>query len=274
MLDNTDTEGTETEVTETDTETDTENTGLDSDGDTADPTKIQEAKPAPLTPFAQGKEKFKINGEEHEWDWETTKRYAQLGRNGQLAMERAAQVEAKSKTAYQQILKAAQTDPEGLLEILNPNYKRSNSGSPRAETEDQDPRDARIRQLEEQVSKFSGHLEGQEVEQARKEIDSELDDSAKKFPTLKDEVYREYVKNQYKRYLNQGITDISIEDIAFEVHQKYLEQQKAKNAERKASLDLKRKNSPAHSISGSSGSSDRHEGETGIEYARRLAGLT
>lgn len=277
MLDGNDIEDAESnEPIEVDTgdATDTVDYSDSKENDGSNPVETQEAKPATLTPFAQGKEKFKINGEELEWDWETTKRYAQLGRSGQIAMERAAQVEQKAKTAYQQILKAAQNDPEGLLEVLNPNYKRQSTAAQRDESVAQDPRDAKIRYLEEQVQKFSGHLESQEVEQARKEIDSELEAASKKFPSISGKVYQEYVKAQYRKYLNQGISDISIEDIAFSVHQENLEEQRKREGQKKASLDQKRKMAPAHSVGGSIGSSDRREGETGLEYAMRLAGRT
>lgn len=230
-------------------------------------------------PFATGKEKFKVNGEEHEWDWDTTKRYAQLGRSGQLAMERAAQTEEKAKTAYQKLMKAAQDDPEGLIRVLNPNYQGSRSktsaqqdaGDVDGNTED--PRDRRIAQLEKDVAKFSGHFESQEVNQARQEIDAELDASAKQFPIMTNDVYRQYVKSEYRRYLESGITDISIEDIAFSVQQKAKEEKLANDTKRKASLDIKRKNSTSPSISGSSGSSDRKEGESGIDFAKRVAGM-
>lgn len=277
----------DTEVTEN-----TEDTGSDTpesleqteqvedsqQSDSDDSTEIQdetEEKPALVTPFSSGKEKFKINGEEFEWDWETTKRYAQLGRSGQLAMEKAAQVEAKAKKAYEQILKAAQEDPEGLISILNPRYQPKSKAPQQTEEnqEEADPRDLKIRSLEERLQKYESTLEQQEIAQAKAEIESELDSASEKFPIIKDEIYKEYVKNQYRKYLNMGVTDISIEDIAFQVHQKHQENLAAKEAQKKARLEQKRQNAPVHAVSGGSGMTDRKEGESGLEYAKRLAGL-
>lgn len=190
-------------------------------------TQTQPQAAPKYVPFAQGKEKFKVAGQEHEWDWDTTKRYAQLGRSGQQAMERAAAVEKSAKDAYNKLLKAAESDPEGLLEVLNPNYKRrqapqageSPTQDPAAAREQgPDPRDLRIQKLEE-------HFENQEVEKERTAIASELDAAVKQFPILDDPIYRDHVKAQYRRHLQNGIEDISIEDVAFHVAQQ-LEERK------------------------------------------------
>lgn len=48
-------------------------------------------------PFATGREKFKINGQEEEWDWDTTKRYAQLGKAGYSNLETAAKMRKEAE---------------------------------------------------------------------------------------------------------------------------------------------------------------------------------
>jgi len=272
-----DTEGTES----ADTSVDTPHEDSHSPEDSAAP-EIQQSSddtpaPAPYVPFSQGgKEKFKVGGKEFEWDWETTKRYAQIGRNGQLAMEKAANVEKKAAATYQQLLKAAQEDPEGLIAILNPKYQKGQASAPaQGSATDEisdDPRDLRIKQLEAQVQKFSGYLESQEVEQAKKEIDAEFEEASKKFPILKNEVNKAYVRSEYRRYLNEGITDISIEDLAFSLNQKIQEEKQNESLEKKKRLEEQRKKAPVGSLPGSSGTTDRRENESGIDYAKRLAG--
>ena len=44
-------------------------------------------------PFATGKEKFKVYGKEEEWDWNTTKKYAQLGKSAYQKLEEAAKIQ-------------------------------------------------------------------------------------------------------------------------------------------------------------------------------------
>lgn len=130
----------------------------------------------PHVPFANGgKEKFKVNGQEVEWDWPTTQRYAQMGKSGQLAMERAAEVERKAKDAYAKLYEAAQRDPEGLIQTLNPTWQprhqkaRAQTSSAQlpngkaaatAQTDDEaageslDPRDEKIATLERRLAEI------------------------------------------------------------------------------------------------------------------------
>ncbi len=273
MIEGNDTEVLDSGDTQADTVTDNsgeDSANLDSQGDLD---KIQAEKPTPTNPFATGKEKFKINGEEHEWDWETTKRYAQMGRNAQQATEKAAKTEQSARAAYNEILKAARTDPEGLLRILNPDYVKKSSPSQRDEqAEDADPRDSKIQELESKLDGILKHREAAEVDQARQAIETELDEATKKFPGTEDEFVRDHIKSEYRRHLNSGNYNVSIEDVAFLAHQKLQDKQRMKVQAQKASLDQRRQNAPVNGVSGGGGSSDRKEGESGIEYAMRLAG--
>lgn len=244
-----------------------------SDEPGTDPTAQNAQKP--YTPFATGKEKFKVDGQEFEWDWEETRRYAQLGRSGQAAMAKAAELEKKAASTYQQILKAAREDPEGLLAVLNPSYKpRSKSDPNEGDGLDTqvDPRDLKIKELEAKVGKFESFLEQQDVERARQEIENEFAEAEKKFPSIKSPIHKEYIRSQYRKYLNQGVTNISIEDLAFQLDQQVKEEQQAQMKAKRERLEAQRKNAPVPSVPGSDQVSDRRAEESGIEYAKRLAG--
>jgi hypothetical protein len=218
----------------------------------ADTTTQPQAAPK-YVPFAQGKEKFKIHDRELEWDWDTTKRYAQKGYAGMQALERAAQTEKAAKDAYNQLLKAAESDPEGLLEVLNPKYKRKQAqaaaGVSPTQTQggahetDQDPRDLKIQELEQKYQSINEVLESQKIAEERKAIATELDEAVKQFPVLDDPIYREHVKAQYRRHLQNGI-DVSIEDVAFHVAQQLEERKIQSTKAQKASLDEKRRSAP------------------------------
>lgn len=278
-----DTEGLDSSETETDTETETETeTGGDSEGQLDTETEIQTDKPATYVPFTSGKEKFKIDGKEEEWDWEETKRWAQLGKSGFSAKQELAAIKKSHTTFQQNLLKAARENPEGLIQTLNPAYQggkarpsstAANAGGGEAPSDELDPRDSRIQYLEKQVEKFSGYLESQEVEQAKKEIDSELEAASEKFPVMKDEIYKEYVKNQYRRYLNEGVVDVTIEDLAFQLDQKIKDKQRSEVADKRKRLETNRQRSTVSGVAGVGSSSDRRADETGIEYAKRLAGI-
>lgn len=230
----------------------------------ATPTQPQAAPK--YVPFAAGKEKFKVQDRELEWDWDTTKRYAQKGYAGMQALEQAAKVEKSAKDAYAKLLKAAQDDPEGLLEVLNPNYRRKAqvaAGAQKLPTKTEgaeatesapDPRDLKLQELEQKYASLNELLEAQKIDEERKAVAAEIDSAIKQFPVLDDPIYREHVKAQYRRHLQNGI-DVTIEDVAFHVAQQ-LEEKKAQAAQaQKAKLEEKRKSSPVTPAgAGSSGS--------------------
>lgn len=223
------------------------------------PGKEEQAKP--YSPFAAGKEKFKVNGQEREWDWETTKKYAQLGYAGQAALEKAHETEKKARKLYSDIMQHAQTDPEGLIRILNPKFQgfssaRAPSAQPgQSQDQEQDPRDAKIQELEQRYQSVEQILEQQEIQKERQAIQSELDAACKSYPELDNEINREYVKAQYKKILQKGIDGITIEDVAFHAAQKIKEQQAVKVKEQVTRLQENKKKAPVGSApAGSAGS--------------------
>lgn len=268
------TEDYETEALQADTSEETE---IPSSQDQETQQQDEQAKPEePAAPFANGKERFKVNGQEYEWDWETTKRYAQLGRSGQLAMERAAQVEKKAKDAYQELLRAAQHDPEGLIKILNPTWqgfqprgaKAQQHGDVEAQADQGDPRDAVIEELRREVQTLKGSVEDREIAEERNRVETEITDAVKQFPILDNPIYRDHIKTQYARHLRNGIENITIEDVAFHVAQQIQELRQAEEKQRKTKIEEKRRKAP---VSGVPGDSEPSE-PGGLEYAKKLAG--
>jgi len=168
-----------TQATQTDTST--ENLSVDQTQTQSQEFGQDEATEAPKapSPFAGGKEKFKVNGQEKEWDWNTTKKYAQLGYAGQQALEKAHATETKAKQSmqnlYAQINQLAVSDPEGLIRMFNPKYQGTSSrqmAAQGAQTEQgqateqgYDPRDQKIQELEQRTQSFEQMIEKQAVEE-------------------------------------------------------------------------------------------------------------
>lgn len=259
---------------------DTNTTQLESPDESDDASL--ETKNRPPAPFANGKEKFKVNGQEFEWDWETTKRYAQLGRSGQLALERAAQTEKNAKRAYAELVQQAKADPEGLIRIFNPTWQPSNraaqsmppqgygQGEQAESAQDFDPKEAMIRELEQKLSSVESRLEKQDLDQERKVIETELENAVKAFPVLDNEIHREYVKAQYARHLKNGLDNITIEDVAFHVSQQVQEMKEKEMKARKARLDDNRRRAPVSSVPGDVG---KEAQPSSFDDVRRIAGL-
>jgi hypothetical protein len=219
-------------------------------------------------PFTQGgKEKFKINGKELEWDWPTVQRYAQKGYAGMQALQKAAETEKKARDFFGRLQDSAKRDPEGTLRILlgDPNWRfqaqRQPNGGQGNEThqndQSQDPRDMKIAELEQKLEKVSGKFEETEIQQERAAIAKELGDAEAKYANLKgDDVAMEFVKSQYRKALAAGI-DVTIDDVAFEVNQK-LEDRKAQRVnDTKKRIEEKRKTAPVTVTPGAPGRKDK-----------------
>jgi hypothetical protein len=226
--------------------------GADAD---AEPDKEGD-KPQTYLPFQGGKEKFKINGKELEWDWPTVQRYAQKGYAGMQALQRAAETEKKAKQFFGGLQESAARDPEGVIRILlgDPNWRfqaqRAASETHLPDESSFDPKDRVIQELQAKVEKLSGKYEQTEIEQERAAIAKEISDAENRYPNLKgDEVALEYVKSQYRKALSQGL-DVTIDDVAFEVNQK-LEERKLQRAQQtKKRIEEKRKTAPVTHVAG------------------------
>lgn len=247
-------------------------------------------KAAPYVPFSNGgKEKFKVSGQEHEWDWETTKRYAQIGRSGHQAMERAAAVEKKARETYGGLIQNAKTDPEGLIRILRnePNWtpkgskatpesgaRTTEDGGEGGEGQD-DPRDAQIQDLRARLERFEQKAEQADVETERAAIDKEMDAARKAYPELDDEITMEYVRGQYRRALmsHDGNGDpLTVDDVAFHVAQQIKEKRAQKNREKTSVVDANREKAP---LGGAPRGGKGSAGDKPMNFndVRKLAGL-
>lgn len=198
------------------------------------------------TPFATGKEKFKIFGKEEEWDWDTTKKYAQLGKASTEKMERAAQIEKKANDTMRQLVELAGRDPDGLIRLFNPTYQgRSTAQDATTPGQEVDPRDAKISHLESQLQRITGSIEKQELEAEKSAIAKEFADAETKYPVLKGNKFaNERVKSEYKRLLYAGVTDVTIEDVAFQVAKEWQDFKQQENHEIKKRLEENKNKSP------------------------------
>lgn len=187
-------------------------------------------------PFSAGKEKFKINGQEEEWDWETTKRYAQLGKAGQRAMQERAELERKQKDFFARLIQGLEQDPAATFEALTgkkaPFASQRMAEATAPEGQEANPVELRLRQTEERLQSLLQQQEMAAIEKERQLIEQELEESSKKFPEISTPWLKSYVKQQYRALLQQGITDMTIEDVSFLV----AEEVKKQNAERQAAL--------------------------------------
>lgn len=260
------------------TETVTDTPEAPNSGSTA--TQSQE-KSEPYVPFKSGKEKFKFKDAEVEWDWETTKKYAELGRGGRLAMQKASEIEKKATDAYNNLIKRAQSDPEGLLEILNPKYKRGSLTKAQArevaaeavdgQSVGYDPRDSKIQELEEKLGSIESFVEQGKIAEERKLIETELDESVKRYPELNNKFYREFVKQEYHKALKRG-DQFSIEEVAFFVSQDLKEMEASKAKAQKLAQEKIEKKAPVTSVHGKNvGESEGMTREEVMRLAGRLA---
>ncbi len=231
------------------------------------------------TPFAQGREKFVVNGQEEEWDWDTTKRYAQIGKAGYSNLETAAKmrkeaerVQSSARQVYSQLMEYAKRDPEGLIKILNPNFAGSNQSAgqefqDRGLGQEFDPRDQKIASLEERLQKWEQDREAQLDREERKAMESEFSQVKEKFPRFKHPASYAYLRDQYKKAIINNL-DLSVDDVAQMVDDK-LSQYDAQSTQAKVQrYEKNRERSPVSGVSAGIGK----KGEMTLEDVKRLAG--
>lgn len=226
-------------------------------------------------PFATGKEKLKINGQEEELDWETTKRYAQLGKAGQKAMQEKAESERKQKDFFAKLVQGLEQDPAATYEALTgkkPSFsvQRSEQAAAGHETNDpSNPLELRLRQTEERLQNLLQQQELASVDQERQLVEKELSDASAKFPELNTPWLKSYVKQQYKSLLQQGVYDMSIDDVAFLV----AEDVKSQNANKhKTLVQQVDKNKERAVISAPRGTGQESKKPMTLDDVKRLAG--
>lgn len=230
--------------------------------------------PKPYQPFANGKERFTVNGKEVEWDWETAKKYASLGNTAYQKMEEAAELRKRTDTAWSQLVELAQKDPETFIRTFSPNYKPQSQPTQgqAKDVAELDPRDLKIQQMEQRLSKLDElekAYEAQEVEKERVAITKELEDVQTRYSNLKgDEFAIDYIKAQYRKALQNGL-DVSLDDVAFQVSQKLKERNELKTQQTQARIEQKRKQAPVNVVSSTADTTSK---PMTLEDVKRLAG--
>ncbi len=269
-----DMENTSAEVETTDTadatqdvSTETQNENTEAvDTETSDQTdQTQEQK---LSPFAAGKEKFKIHGKEVEWDWDTTKRMAQLGYAGRRAMQERAEYEKKVNQTFLQLAQLAERDPDSAYEMLTGKKKSQTQQKQASDTSlTQDPNttdDPRMAQIlnklqaqEQLIESLKKKEEASLVEQEAKAIESEYQDVEKSFPELSGDKYiKQYIKDFYYKELTSGNTLITLEDVAFEVVMEMREAKAQKDRAAKKTQEIRKQKAVVSTVQGSTGKSE------------------
>lgn len=258
-------------------------TNTDGNADVAQDTsqEIQQEAANPTTPqdlateykpFASGKEKFKIDDKEEEWDWNTTKKYAQLGKSSYSRLEQAANIQKQARSTYSNLMKAAQNDPEGLIRMLNPQFQ----GFPKAQGPGEqatghntgvDPKDQKLSEIESKLQSYEEKIEAQAIAEERKAVETELDGALKEYPQLNNKFLRSYVKSQYLQALKSDLHEITLSDVAFQVAQEWdgirSEERKAKQQK----IEENKRRAPVGTVPGKQG-----EKPMGREDVLRLAG--
>lgn len=272
-------------------ELDTEATEVEQQTDTAEPAaqsqdnqdqapqsteataQTQATETEKTVPFAAGKEKFKVNGQEVEWDWDTAKRYAQMGYASHQKWEQAASVEKKAKETFSQMVHAAQTDPVGLIKLLNPGFTGFDNATQKGadgETQTEaNPLEHKLTALERKLAQYEEGLERQAVAEERKLIEGELEAAVKSYPVLNNKIFKDYVKSQYANALRKGM-DVSLDDVAFHVANEVKMQRAEEEKSKMTRIEENRKKAPVGSVPGAAGTAKPMTRED----VMRLAGYT
>lgn len=219
--------------------------------------------------------KLKVYGEEKEYTEPEVLKLAQLGGAGQKAMEKAALLEKKQREFYGWLRSALEKDPMQVAEVITGRkFSRGTQGEQSQDfnQEEIDPRERQLAETRERLQSLEAKLESQEIEKERQAIESELTSAVSKYKELDNPFMKSYVKNEYRKVLKAGIEDLSIDDVAFYVAQEFKNQQSAKTKSVQQKFQEKQNRSPINTRpAGSTGGGDS---QSGIEYARKLAGRT
>jgi hypothetical protein len=233
-----------------------------------------EAQPTQGETEQQRKWKLKVNGEDLDLTEPEVLKYAQLGKAGQRAMEKAAALEKKHKELYAQLQQTAEKDPYLLYQVLTgKTHPKAMNAAPQQATAqgDQsadDPRDIELREYKEKLSRIEQRLEQEDIERERKAVENELNDAVKKYPELDSPFLKSYVKSEYRKALLNN-ADMSLEDVAFLVaqeHKRY-EAQRSKVTQQK--LEANKQKAPVIAPPSGGGTSKK---EMTLEDVKRLAG--
>lgn len=262
----------ENEVIDTQSTADT-TTSTETPQATSQETQGNPGEPSTQAPSIETKMyTVKVDGKEMQLTEPELIKYAQLGKKGQRSMEYAAGLEKKQKAFYGQLVSTAEKDVFALYEALtgkrHPMAQQSAQHAATDPGQQADPRDLKLREYEEKLSRIEQKFEADEVEKERQAVATELADAVKKYPELNTPYHSSFVKDQYRRALKAGL-DHSLEDIAFLVAQDVREHEANKRKELNNKLEENKKKAPVMTTPGSG----KAKAQGGIEYARKLAGL-
>lgn len=223
------------------------NQDLASDGDQAN------SGEGAYSPFANGKEKFSIDGEDVEMDWEEAKKSIQLAKASYKRFEEANGIQKSAKESYQKMMELARTNPEGLLRVLNPNWQ---SGTPSAQaqgtqqeqrnTEQAQPWQNELEKLRGENDEFKQKFESLELERERSALNTEFQAVESKYPIFKDKLANNYLKTEYRKALRSGM-DVSLDDVAFYVNQDIQASKTAQVQSTQQRIEQKRTQAPVSS---------------------------
>lgn len=257
-----------------------ENEVVDTNVEAAPDTSVTETPNTEATTTAQPTDTdsklytIKVNGEEMQLKEPELIKYAQLGRSGQRAMERAALLEKKQKDMYGQLVSAAKKDVFALYEVLTgEKHPYANGQQPQQNgavqvQEQPDPRDVELQQTKQKLQTIEQRLEAEDVERERKAIDNELSEATKKYPELDSPYLQHFVKSEYRKALQNGL-DLSLEDVAFYVAQDVKEREQKKQKAINSSMDENKKRAPVITPPAAKGNGSK---SMTLEDVKRLAG--
>jgi hypothetical protein len=212
----------------------------------------------------------KINGEEMQLTEPELIKYAQLGKAGQRAMEKAASLEKKQKELYGQLVQAAESDPYALYEVLTgkKHPHASTAQQPQAQGQELDPRDQKIKEYESKLAKIEQRLEQEDIAKEREAVESELTEAVKKYPVLDSPYLKHFVKAEYRKALINGL-DYTLEDVAFHVAQDYKAQEAQRVKATQQKLEENKKRAPVITAPGVKGDGKK---PMTLDDVKRLAG--
>ena len=202
------------------------------------------------TPFKDGKEKFTIDGEEVEMDWQEVKKSVQLARSSYRRFEDAKKLESTAQTVLTKMKELAHSNPEGLIRTLNPNWQ---PGSPAQQGEAQhqaqrpqeedNPWQRKYEESEQRYKGLEQRFEEMDIAAERATLHKEFASVTTQYPVFEDKAALVYLKSEYAKSLKAGM-DVSLEDTAFYVHRELAEQKSRQIQSQKQKVEQRRDRAP------------------------------
>ena len=237
----------------------------------------QEGEVDSANPFKDGKEKFTIDGEEIEMDWEETKKSVQLARSSYKRFEDAKKLETTAQGVMTRMKELAQTNPEGLIRTLNPNWQPGSSApsataqhnDQRTQTED-NPWQRKFEESEERYKGLEDRFEEMDMQTERVKLQEEFTATQAKYPIFNDKASMVYLKAEYAKSLRAGM-ELGLDDVAFYVHQELSESRSKQIQSQKQRVEQRREKAPVSSRPAARSASTG--GEESFDSLKRKLGM-